>query len=67
MVYRQGGLSGLCRGGRTLGGLGLQGHSDRSSVINIFEVSFTEEGTGSEKDIFKGGFNFVTSETKKKS
>ena len=30
-------------------------------MINIFEVSFTEEGTGSEKDIFKGGFNFVTS------
>ena len=33
---------------------------------NIFEVSFTEEGTGSGKDIFEVGFKFAASEARKK-
>ena len=57
MLYGQGGLSGLHRGGRTFGRLRLQGHPDGSSVRNIVEGSFTEEGKGSGKAIFKGGFN----------
>ena len=52
MVCGVKGLSGLRRGGRTFGGLGLKGHPDVSSVRNIFEGSFTEEGTGSGKAIF---------------
>ena len=52
MVCGRGGLSGICRGGRTFGGLGLQGHPDGSSVSNIFEGSFTEEGAVSGKAIF---------------
>ena len=34
---------------------------------NIFEGSFTEEGTGAGKDIFEGGFKFAASEARKKS
>ena len=34
---------------------------------NIFEGAFTEEGTGSGKDIFEGVFNFSASEARKKS
>ena len=52
VVCGRGGLSGICRGGRTFGGLGLQGHPDGSSVSNIFEGSFTEEGAVSGKAIF---------------
>ena len=33
---------------------------------NIFEGSFTEEGTRAVKDIFEGGFKFEASETRKK-
>ena len=44
--------------GRTFGGLELQGQPDGYPVINIFEGLFTEEGTGSVKAIFEGGFNF---------
>ena len=47
-------------------GLGLQGRPGGSSVSNIFEGSFTEEGTGAGKDIFKGGLKFTASEARKK-
>ena len=40
------------------GGLGLKCQLDRFSVRNIFEGSFTEEGTGEVKYIFEGGFKF---------
>ena len=33
---------------------------------NIFEESCTEEGTGSGKAIFEGGFNFESSEASQK-
>ena len=33
-------------------------------MSNIFEVSFTEEGTGAGKYIFEGGFKFVASEAR---
>ena len=49
------------------GGWGLQGHPDGYSVSNIFEGSFTEEGTGAGKSIFEGGLKFAASETRKKS
>ena len=64
MVCGQGGLSILRIGGRKFGGLGLQGHPDGSSEINIFEDSCTEEGTVSGKAIFEGGFKFVDSEAR---
>ena len=49
------------------GGLGLQGHHDRSSVRNIFEGSFNVYGRGAGKsDIFGGGFKFAASEARKK-
>ena len=66
MVCGQGGgLSRLHRGGRTFGELGLQGQPDGSSVRNIFEGSFTEEGAGSGNAIFEGGFKFAASEARK--
>ena len=58
MVCGRGSLSGIYRGGITFGGLGLKGQPDVSSVRNIFENSFTEEGTGAEKETFEGGFKF---------
>ena len=64
MVCVGGVLSGLCRGVRDFGELGLQGQTDGSSVRNIFECSFTEVGTGSVKAIFKGGFKFSASEAR---
>ena len=66
MVYERGGLSGLRREGRTFGGLGLQGYPDGYSVRNVFEGSFTEDGTGSGKSFFEGGFKFAASESRKK-
>ena len=66
MVCGQGGLPGFHRGGRTFGGLGLQGQSGGYSVINVFEDSCTEEGTGAGKAIFEGGFKFAVSEARKK-
>ena len=48
------------------GGLGLQGQPDGSSVRNMFQGSFTEEGTGAGKDIFELGFKFSASEARKK-
>ena len=66
MVYGRGGLSGLRRGVRTFGGLGLQGQPDGLSVSNVFEGSFSEEVTGAVKAIFEGGLNFATSESRKK-
>ena len=47
-------------------GLRLQGHTDGSSVSTIFEYLFTEEGTGAQKAIFEGGFNFAASEVRNK-
>ena len=47
-------------------GLGLKGQPDGYSVSNIFEGSFTEEGTVSGKSIFEGGFKFTASEVRKK-
>ena len=38
MVCGQGGLSGLRRGGITVGGLGMKGQPDGYSVRNIFKV-----------------------------
>ena len=61
MVCGQGGLFGIRRGGKTFGGLGLQGRLDGSSVRNIFEDSFTEELTVSRNYIFEGVFKFVSS------
>ena len=52
MVCGRGSLSGLHRRGITFGGLGMQGNPDGSSVSNIFEGSFTEEGTGAVNAIF---------------
>ena len=52
VVCGRGGLSGLHRGGRAFGGLGMKGQTDESLVRNIFEDSCNEEGSGSEKDIF---------------
>ena len=66
MVYGRGGLSGLLRGGRTFGALGMQGHPGESSMRDIFEYSFTEEGTGPGKAIFEVGFKFSASEERKK-
>ena len=62
MVYGQGGLSELRRGGRSFGGLGLQGHPDGFYLRNLFEGSFTEEGTGAGKAVFEGVFTFEASE-----
>ena len=64
MVCRQVGISGLRRGGRTFGGLGMQGHTDGSTVRNMFEGSFTEEETGAGKDIFEGRLKFSASEAR---
>ena len=33
-------------------------------MINIVEVSFTEDATGEVKYIFEGGFNFLASEAR---
>ena len=66
MVCGRGGLSGLYRGGRTFGGLGLQSQPDGSSVRNSFEDSCTAEGMGAGKAIFNGGFKFAASEASKK-
>ena len=61
MVCGQGGLYGIRRGGKTFGGLGLQYQSDGSSVRNIFECPFTEEGMVLGKAIFELGFKFSAS------
>ena len=66
LVCGRGGISGLRRGVRTFGGLGLQGQTDGSSVSNILEGLFTEYGIVSGKDIFEGGFKFSASESRKK-
>ena len=46
--------------------LGLQSHTDGSSVINLFEGSWTEEETKARKAIFEGGFKFAAYEARKK-
>ena len=65
MVYGVGSLYGIFRRVRTFCGLGIQGQPDGYSVRNMFEGSFTEEGTGSVKAIFEGGFKFAASEARK--
>ena len=66
MVFGRGGLYRPHREDITIGGLGLQDKPDESSVINIFEGSLTEEGTGAENDIFKRVFKFVAYDKMKK-
>ena len=66
MVCGRGGIYGLQRGVRTFGGLGLQGCPDESLVSNIFESSFTEDGTVPRNAIFEVEFNFAVSEARKK-
>ena len=61
-----GGIYVICRGGRNVCGLELQVQPDRSSVRNIFENSFAEEGTEAGKDICEGGLKFAASEARKK-
>ena len=65
MVFLRGSIYGLRIGGRTFGGFGVKDQSDVSSVSNISEGSFTEEGTGAGKAIFEGGFKFAASEARK--
>ena len=65
MVRVQGGISGLRIGGRTFFVLGLKDQLDGSSVRDIFEVSFTEDVKGAEKDIFEGLFRFSASVSRK--
>ena len=65
MVCGLGGLSGLCRGGRTFGGLGLQRQPDGSSERNVFDDSCTEEGTVAGDAIFEGRLNISVSEVRK--
>ena len=48
------------------GGLGLKVQPDELAVNNIFEASFTEEVTGAGNAIFERGFNFLSSESRKK-
>ena len=62
--YVGGYRSGLRRGVRKFGGLGLQGKPDGYSVRNMFEGSFTEEGMGEGNAIFEGGFKFAASEAR---
>ena len=64
VVCERGGLSVIYRGGIPFGGLGLQGRPDGSSVRNIFEGSFTEEGMGSGNDIFERKLIFSASEAR---
>ena len=49
MVCGQGDLYGLCRGGRTFGGLGIRGQSDGSSVRNILKVNSLEREQDQER------------------
>ena len=46
LLYGKGGLTGLRRGVRMFGGLGMQVQTYISSVRNIYEGSFTGEGMG---------------------
>ena len=66
VVFGRGGISVLRRGGRTFGGLWMQGKPDRYSVKNIFEGLFTEEIKLAEKDIFEIFFKSADSEARKK-
>ena len=66
MVCGAGSISGLRGGSRTFGGLVIQDQTDGYSVKNMFEGSFTEEGTEAVKAIFEVGFKFVAYEERKK-
>ena len=46
--------------------MGLEGQPDVSSVSNIFEGSFTKEGTIAGNAIFEGVFKFSAPEARKK-
>ena len=66
MVFQRGGLSGLCIGRRTFGGLVLQGKPDGSSERFVLKIRAPNREQEQEKAIFRGGgFNFSASETKK--
>ena len=67
MVCGQEVLYGLQRGGRTFDELVLQVQHYGSSVSNIFEGSFTEEGTGAVNSVFGGVFKFEASEARNNS
>ena len=62
----QGAHSGLHRGGRKFGGLGLQGQPDGYPARNIFKGSFTEDRTEAGKDISEGVFKYTASDSRKK-
>ena len=64
MVCVRRGISGLRRGGRTFGELGLQGQPDGSSVRNILEDSCTEEETVVGKAVFNRGYKFAAPEAR---
>ena len=59
-VCGRGGIYVIHRGGRKFVGLVLQGQPDGSTVSNIFEGSFTEEGMGAGNSIFEGWFKFAS-------
>ena len=66
VVYGRGGLSVICRGSITCGGLGMKFQPDVSLVSNIFEGSFIEEVKLSGKSIFEVGFKLAASEERNK-
>ena len=57
----QEGLSGLRKGGRTFGILGLQGQLDGYLVQFYLKGSFTQQGMAEIESIFEGFFKFATS------
>ena len=66
MLCGRGGFSEIHRGGRKFGRFGLQCQPGRSSVRNIFEGSFTEEGKRAGDNFFERGFKLEASETRNK-
>ena len=56
----RGGIYGLLRGGRTFGGLGLQGQHDRSSEINILMIHALKREQDQERISLKEGSSFQT-------
>ena len=64
VICGRGGIYVIHRGGRTFGGLVLQGQPDRSLEKNIFDGSCTEEGTVAGEAILEGGLKFAPSEVR---
>ena len=60
MVYVQGGLSGIHIGGRSFGGLGMQGQPDGSSVSNILKVHSLNREQDQERISLKEGSSLHT-------